>query len=159
MLYCFLATTQFQVSTSVFVIYYYITDQPEVMTGNSYHVFHSCRISSCGGLARAGVSMLAPLLMSLSLGLPECLLSRRFFPQSRQSKRERRCVKEFADLFSKAPQSICSSPGFPDDLLRSVQAEGEMKVGPDRGAGQCVNFTVTHHFHSQPMGWSPHGHS
>lgn len=55
-------------------------------------------------------------------------------PKANNPKRKgRQCVEELAGVFLKPAQSVCSCPGFPEALFRSVQPEAEMWAVPEGG--------------------------
>ena len=55
-------------------------------------------------------------------------------PKANNPRRKgRHCVEELAGVFLKPAQSVCSCPGFPEALFRSVQPEVEMWAEPEGG--------------------------
>ena len=60
--------------------------------------------------------------------------------------------KELASVFLKPAQSVCSLPGFPDALFRSVQPEVEMWAAPEVGCAQEGRSAVACHGRSRPSG-------
>lgn len=70
-------------------------------------------------------------------------------PKANNTRRKgRQCVEELAGVFLKPAQSVCSCPGFPEALFRSVQPEAETWAEPEGG----VPSVVACHGRSRPRG-------